>query len=57
MNSRGAALKLKEIARGTLKGSTVVKYRLLTSGLPRDKIYSLVNVAVGWAAADQPIWN
>jgi hypothetical protein len=47
MNSAGAALALKEVSRGTLNGHTVVKYRMQASGLPTDKVYSLVLWQIG----------
>ncbi|MDP9171294.1 MAG: hypothetical protein M3N54_11805, partial [Acidobacteriota bacterium] len=50
MNSAGASLSLMEISRGALNGRTAVKYRMQASGLPADKIYSLVM----WQTGGQP---
>jgi hypothetical protein len=53
MNSAGASLSLKEISRGALNGHAAVKYRIQASGLPADKLYSLVM----WQTGGQPQTN
>jgi hypothetical protein len=50
MNSAGAVLSLKEGSRSTGDGHAVVRYRMLASGLPTDKLYSLVM----WQLGGQP---
>jgi hypothetical protein len=50
MNTPGASLDLKELSRGTANGHTLIKYRMLASGLPLDKVYSLVV----WQTGGQP---
>jgi hypothetical protein len=47
MDSAGATLALKETSRSATGGHTVVRYRMVTSGLPRDKVYSLVMWQLG----------
>ncbi len=49
-NSTGTLLTLIETARATADGHLVVHYRLTTSGLPKDKAYSLVM----WQLGGQP---
>lgn len=44
MNSPGVVASLKEIARHDTGGHTAVIYRILTTGLPDDGIYSLTSV-------------
>jgi len=41
-NSTGAVLTLVEGSRTTARGHTVVRYRMETSGLTKDKAYSLL---------------
>lgn len=53
MNSAGATLALKETSRTMANGHTVVRYRMLTSGLPADKVYSLIM----WQLGGQPQTN
>ena len=53
MNSASATLELKEISRGMSNGHTVVRYRMLTSGLPTDKFYSVIL----WQLGGQPQTN
>lgn len=42
MNSPGASVSLKETSRKSTGRQTVVFYRIFTSGMPKDKTYSLV---------------
>lgn len=42
MNSPGASVTVKETSRKSTGRQTVVFYRILTSGMPKDKTYSLV---------------
>jgi len=49
-NSAGAMLTLTEGSRAAADGHAIVRYRLTTSGLPKDKIYSLVM----WQLGGQP---
>jgi hypothetical protein len=49
-NSAGATLTLIEGSRTTADGHSVVRYRMMASGLPRDKTYSLVM----WQLGGQP---
>jgi hypothetical protein len=53
MNSAGATLELKEVSRSLSNGHTAVKYRMQASGLPADKVYSLVM----WQLGAQPQEN
>jgi hypothetical protein len=39
-NSAGVSLTLTEGSRTTTEGHTVVRYRMMTSGLAKDKTYS-----------------
>lgn len=47
MNSPGATLALTEMSRSKVNGHTIVKYRMQASGLPLEKVYSLVNWQIG----------
>jgi hypothetical protein len=49
-SSPGTTLMLQESSRGHAGDHTVVKYRVVTSGLPSEKIYSLV----AWPLDGQP---
>lgn len=49
-NSTGAVLTLVEGSHTTAQGHTLVRYRILTSGLPKDKAYSLLM----WQLGGQP---
>ncbi len=49
-SSAGATLTLTEASRTTANGHAVVSYRMMTSGLPKDKTYSLVM----WQLGGQP---
>ena len=42
MSSKGATLSLKEVSRNTADGHAVIRYRMFTSGLPEDAVYSLL---------------
>ncbi len=42
MNSTGAMLALREGSRTQTDGHTIVRYRMITSGLPKDKTYSIM---------------
>lgn len=46
-NSTGASLTLTEGSRTTTEGHTVVRYRMMTSGLAREKTYSLLMWQLG----------
>jgi hypothetical protein len=50
MNSTGATLRLHEGSRTVTEGHTVVRYRMIAPGLPKDKNYSLVM----WRLNGQP---
>ena len=45
MNSPGAAITLKEMSRQNMNGPTGITYRLFATGMPKDKLYSLVTVS------------
>ena len=47
MGSKGAALFLKEVSRNTADGHAVIRYRMFTSGLPEDAVYSLLTWQLG----------
>jgi hypothetical protein len=49
-NSTGAVLTLVEGSRSTAEGHGVVRYRMVTSGLPKEKVYSLLM----WQLGGQP---
>jgi hypothetical protein len=49
-NSAGATLTLTEGSRSIANGYALVRYRMMTSGLPKDKTYSLVM----WQTGGQP---
>lgn len=49
-NSAGATLALKEESRSITNGHAIVRYRMITAGLPNDKTYSLVM----WQTGGQP---
>ena len=49
-NSAGATLTLTEGSRTTSNGRAVVRYRMITSGLPKGQTYSLVM----WQLGGQP---
>jgi hypothetical protein len=49
-NSAGAMLTLMEGSRATADGHAVVRYRMITTGLPKDKAYSLLM----WQLGGQP---
>lgn len=49
-SSAGATLTLAEGSRSATNGHTTIRYRMNTSGLPKDKIYSLVM----WQLGGQP---
>ena len=49
-NSAGAMLTLTEGSRTTADGHALVRYRMTTSGLPKDKTYSLLM----WQLGGQP---
>lgn len=42
MNSPGASITLKETSRRSTGKQTVVFYRIIVSGMPNDKLYSLI---------------
>lgn len=42
MNSPGASISLKETSRKSTGRQTVVFYRIMTSGMPKEELYSLV---------------
>lgn len=42
MNSPGASITLKETSRKSTGKQTVVFYRIIASGMPKDKLYTLV---------------
>jgi len=42
MNTPGASITLKETSRRSTGKQTVVFYRIIASGMPKDKLYSLV---------------
>jgi hypothetical protein len=46
-NSAGVSLTLTERSRTTTEGHTVVRYRMMTSGLAKDKTYSLLMWQLG----------
>jgi hypothetical protein len=46
-NSTGAMLTLMEAARATVQGHATVSYQMVTSGLPKEKTYSLVMWQIG----------
>jgi hypothetical protein len=50
INSAGAMLRLTEELRAMADGHAVVRYRMSTSGLPKDKIYAIVM----WQLGGQP---
>ncbi|HKV28915.1 MAG TPA: hypothetical protein VJN90_11655 [Candidatus Acidoferrales bacterium] len=41
MNSSGASVTLRETSRKSTGSQTVVFYRIMTSGMPKDQVYSL----------------
>jgi hypothetical protein len=49
-NSAGATLTLMEGSRSAVEGHALVRYRMMTSGLPKDKRYSLLL----WQTGGQP---
>jgi hypothetical protein len=50
MSTPGATISLRETSRGKVDDHTVVRYRIVSSGLPRDQTYSLVM----WQLGGQP---
>jgi len=45
MGSVGATMTLKEVSRESVNGATGIKYHIFVTGMPKDKLYSLVAVS------------
>lgn len=45
MDSPDAGMTLKEISRQNANGTMGVKYRIFTTGMPKDKLYSIISVS------------
>ncbi|HET6200192.1 MAG: hypothetical protein ACHQJX_12235 [Candidatus Acidiferrales bacterium] len=45
MSSPGATMTLKEVSRESVNGATGIEYHIFATGMPKDKLYSLVAVS------------
>lgn len=50
LNSPGATMQLREISREKVKGQTLVTYRILTTGLPKNSTYNLMTAGFDYVA-------